>query len=103
MKYEDRNQNPQQHHLQDKFVDRKQSRANQVPLRPQAAGNHHRTTAALQDLCHLGLFEGAAEFRFLVLDLRAQVLAKFSQQVLLPIRSGQPEAHRLQVAIDKFR
>src|SRR5665811_2368294 len=73
-----------------------------MTLRPEAASDHHRTAAAFQDRGHLGLVERVTEFRFLVLELRAQILSQLGEQILLPIRFGQPEADGLQVAIDQI-
>jgi hypothetical protein len=69
------NQNPQEDHLQDEFVDGEQSGPNQMPLRADPPGDHHRAAAALQDRRHLGFVERAAEFGFLILELGTQILA----------------------------
>src|SRR5262249_36515592 len=88
-------------YLQDKLVQRKQGWSNQRFLRLVAPGHAHGMAGLTEQRHHLVFTQRAAEPGLLVLNLRAQIVAQLSDDVLL-LRLGQPKPYRVQIAIQKI-
>src|SRR5215469_831660 len=100
---EDRNHNPEQHHLQHERVDWIECGSDQVTPRPDSASHRHGSAAALQDLGDLVFVERAAEFDLFLFDLRAQVFTQLGNKLLLLPCLRQPEADSLQISVNEFQ
>src|SRR5579864_5777937 len=99
---EHRNQDPEQHHLQHKLIDREERRADEMTPWAETAGDQHRRSALFENLRDLVLAESVAKLGFLVFNLRAEVFPHLSKEILLAPGLRQPEANGLQVTVNKL-
>ncbi len=80
--------------LQNEAVERKQHRANQRLLLLVASGNPQRMAGLLEERDEFILVQRAAQRRFALFNLRAEIVAQFGDDVIL-LLAGQPEPNSL--------